>query len=81
MVDPRNVELVERLRALNMQAAITLAYGINSPQRVRESVATGADGIIVGTVLVDLIHAGDYPTLKDFIHSLKQNLMVGKDAS
>jgi len=79
VVDPGNRALVERLKALDMKAAITLAYSINSPERVRESVATGADGIIVGTVLVDLIHDGDYAVLKDFIHSLKQNLIVGKD--
>lgn len=79
VVDPANRGLVERLRAIHMDAAITLGYGINSPERVKESVATGADGIIVGTVLVDLIHDGDYEVLRGFIQSLKQNLIVGKE--
>jgi tryptophan synthase alpha chain len=75
-VDPANRTLVEKLHSLNMPAAVTLGYGINSPERVREALQTGADGIIVGTVLVEMIHQGDYAALGDFIRELKSATLL-----
>ena len=77
-VDPANRSLVQKLHSLNMTAAVTLGYGINSPERVREALKTGADGIIVGTVLVEMIHQGDYGVLGDFIRELKRATLLEK---
>ncbi len=77
-VDPRNRERIERLRAAGMEAAILLGYGIRDPERVREAVALGPDGIIVGSALMERIAVEDYEGLADLIRGLKSATKPGR---
>lgn len=70
-----NKDLVNRVRATGTKAAIILAYGIRDAERTKEAVATGADGIIVGTSFVELIGKEDYRGLADRIKEIKSALV------
>lgn len=48
------VELVERMRS-HTQLPICVGFGISKPEHVREVIAAGADGAIVGSALIDVI--------------------------
>lgn len=70
-VDPRNRECIERLRVSGTQAAILLGYGIRDPVRMREAVELNADGVIVGSAIMDRIGTEDYEGLAELIRGLK----------
>ena len=74
-VAPENKELVKRVRQSGTDAAIILAYGIRNGDRAKETIATGADGIIVGTSFVKLIADEDYKGLSRQIKEIKSALM------
>jgi len=67
-----NKVLVKRMHTATSKAAVILAYGIRDGKRTREAVATGADGIIVGTAFVDKIARQDFNGLKLLIKEIKQ---------
>ncbi|MGO9388339.1 MAG: tryptophan synthase subunit alpha [Methanobacterium sp.] len=48
------VELVERMRS-HTQLPICVGFGISKPEHVREVIAAGADGAIVGSALIDVM--------------------------
>lgn len=73
-VAPENKNLVKRVRESGTRAAIILAYGIRDGARSKEAVATGADGIIVGTSFVELIGNEDYNGLSKRIREIKTAL-------
>ncbi len=70
-VSDKNRELIARIRATQTKAPIALAYGINTGERAKEAVQVGPDGILVGTAMVNGIHAGDFKQLQALIRSLK----------
>lgn len=74
-VAPENKELVNHVRDSGTSAAIILAYGIRDRERTKEAVATGADGVIVGTSFVELIGRQDYSQLRDKIREIKSALI------
>jgi len=77
-VVPENRRIVESMRAAGLDAKIILGYGVNKPERVREAAATGADGVIVGTAMVEWINSGDYAGLGSFIRSMKDATLPAK---
>ena len=72
-----NKDLVQRMRNSGTKAAVTFAYGINNPERAREAVELGPDAILVGTVTVDGIKAGDWKALEEIISGLKKATLPG----
>lgn len=74
-VAPENEVLVHRVKATGTKAAIIFAYGIRDAERTKEAVATGADGIIVGTSFVEFIGNEDYSGLSDRIKEIKGALV------
>jgi tryptophan synthase alpha chain len=48
------IELVERMRN-HTQLPICVGFGISKPEHVREVIAAGADGAIVGSALIDVM--------------------------
>ncbi len=77
-VVPENRRIVDSMRQAGLEAKIILGYGVNKPERVREAVATGADGVIVGTAMIEQINSGDYDGLASFIRSMKDATMPAK---
>ena len=73
-VAPENNALVQRVKATGTKAKVILAYGIRDGERTQEAVATGADGIIVGTSFVEFIGIEDYSGLSDRIKEIKSAL-------
>jgi tryptophan synthase alpha chain len=71
-VAPENRIIIDKIRATEINAAIILGYGINNPERVKEAVAAGADGVIVGTAMIERITGGDFEGLSEFIREMKK---------
>lgn len=70
-VAPENKTIIDTMKKSGLQAAIILGYGINTPARVREALAVGADGVIVGTAMIERISGGDLQVLSKFIREMK----------
>jgi tryptophan synthase alpha chain len=71
-VENDNRKLVKKIRDTGTKAAVTLAYGIYNPIHAKAAVDIGPDGILVGTVMVDGIKAGDFKELAKTIRGLKE---------
>ena len=71
-VAPENRSIIQNIQKTELDAAIILGYGINNPVRVKEAVAVGADGVIVGTAMIEKITSGDFTTLSKFIREMKE---------
>jgi len=72
-----NKGLVQRMRDSGTEAAVTFAYGINNPERAREAIDIGPDGILVGTIMINGIKAGDWKALEEIISGLKKPTLPG----
>jgi tryptophan synthase alpha chain len=70
-VAPENRNIIEKIRKTNLNVPIILGYGINNPERVKEAVRVGADGVIVGTAMIERINEADYTGLSKFIREMK----------
>lgn len=70
-VAPENKAIIAGMREAGLSVPIILGYGINNPDRVREAARVGADGVIVGTAMIDRLAAGDYEGLAEFIRTMK----------
>jgi tryptophan synthase alpha chain len=70
-VDPRNRELIDRLREAGTQAAILLGYGVRDPERMQEAVDLNPDGVIVGSAIMDRIADEDFDGLDELLRNLK----------
>jgi tryptophan synthase alpha chain len=71
-VAPENKTIIEKMRTSDLKAVIILGYGINNPERVKEAVSVGADGVIVGTAMIERINLADYTGLSEFIGAMKK---------
>jgi len=69
-VDLRNKDLIKTVRA-GTDVPVILGYGIKNAERVKEAVALGADGVLVGTSMVEYINQGDHARFSQFIRGLK----------
>jgi tryptophan synthase alpha chain len=70
-VAPENRHAIETMRQGGLEIPIILGYGINKPERVLEAVALGADGVIVGTAMIEWINRSDLDGLSAFIREMK----------
>lgn len=57
-VAPDNGTLIESLRARGVTAPILLGFGLSSPDHVRQAMALGADGVVVGSACVRAAREG-----------------------
>lgn len=71
-VAPENKTIIEKMRQTDLDAMIILGYGINNPERVKEAIEVGADGVIVGTAMIERINQADYTGLSEFIRAMKR---------
>lgn len=72
--------LVERVRSFAGNTPVCVGFGVSTPEQVRE-ICTVADGAVVGSVLVDLLHRErDNPALldvaADFVRALKKGTVT-----
>ncbi len=56
-VSEANKGTLDALRAAGIGLPLVLAYGIRSPQDIRRCIALGADGVLIGTVVLDAAHS------------------------
>ena len=79
-VSTRTARSLDRLAAWDVPKAV--GFGITTGEHAREVVAAGADGVIVGSALVDIVaeghEAGDDPaTVVDRLEAKARELKVG----
>ncbi len=67
-----NKKIIETIRTKKLDKPIILGYGINNPERVKEAIEVGPDGVIVGTAMIEKINTGDYGQLSSFISEMKE---------
>jgi tryptophan synthase alpha chain len=77
-VAPENKCIIDKMRKTDLNAVIILGYGINNPERVKEAVKVGADGVIVGTAMIERINDADYTGLSKFIREMKTATLAEK---
>ena len=70
-VAPVNADIIARMREAGFNTTIILGYGIGNPDRVKEAAKAGADGVIVGTAMIQRIGNADYSGLSQFIREMK----------
>lgn len=70
-VSPRVEGNVDRLRGAGAMAALCAGFGISKPQQIKDLMAMGADGVIVGSSIIDAVIAGDS---REYISSLRAAL-------
>ncbi|WP_247729415.1 tryptophan synthase subunit alpha [Halovivax limisalsi] len=70
-------ESLERLEDADVPAAV--GFGVSEPEHAREIVAAGADGVVVGSALVELAAASDEPErdLQATVRELKRGAVAG----
>lgn len=70
-----NRALIERVRDTGTQATVMLGYGIRDGERASEAVQMNPDGLIIGTVLMDMIGCKDFEGLTRLIREIKSAMM------
>lgn len=69
-VADENEQLIETVKR-ETDVPLILGYGIRTPEHVKKAVDLGADGIIIGTAMVEYITQGDYDVFAKYIRGLK----------
>ena len=71
---------LDTIRKQNPAIPIAVGFGISKPQHVKEVLASGADGVIVGSVLVKIIE--ENPDNKEkILHELEEFAKKLKDST
>jgi tryptophan synthase alpha chain len=70
-VSPENKDLIATIKK-ETDIPVILGYGIKNAERVREAVSLGADGVLVGTSMVEYISQGNHQKFAEFIQDLKK---------
>lgn len=70
-VSPRVADNVRRLREAGASAALCAGFGISKPKQISDLMAMGAEGVIVGSSIIDAVLAG---TSREYISSLRAAL-------
>jgi tryptophan synthase alpha chain len=52
----KNKQSLEEIRLAGIDLPLIFAYGIKTPEDVRKCISLGADGVLIGTVLLDVAH-------------------------
>ena len=73
VVLPDNASVIGMLRTLGVTTPIALGIGIGNPEQARAAVEMGADGVVVGTLMVETMLHGR-GALQDLLLSLREAL-------
>jgi len=71
VVLPDNAEMIGMLRRLGLKTPIALGIGIGNPEQAREAVEMGADGVIIGSLMVETLLKG-HEALRELLLSLRE---------
>jgi len=55
-VYPENIEKLRAVRAVGVDLPLVLAYGIKTPAHIRRCIELGADGVLIGTAVLETAH-------------------------
>lgn len=67
-----NKQTLDTLRRAGIQVPLVLAYGIRTPQDVRRCMELGADGVLIGTVVLEAAHRLPKEGLAALLADLRQ---------
>jgi tryptophan synthase alpha chain len=72
IVQDDNRQSLVQIRQAGINIPLVFAYGIKTPADVRKCIDLGADGVLVGTVLLDAAHRLSRVDYKNLLISLRQ---------
>jgi len=67
-----NKEKADFLRSHGVNTPLVFAYGIKTPADVQKCVELGADGTLLGTIILDAAHRMEKEDFRSFLRSLRQ---------
>jgi tryptophan synthase alpha chain len=70
---PDNTTVISLLRRLGLEAPLALGIGISTPEQARAAIAMGADGVIIGSSIVEAMLKGS-ASLRRLLRGLRQAL-------
>jgi tryptophan synthase alpha chain len=86
-VDERHDDNLRRLFAEAKQTTklpLCVGFGVSSPEAARRMLADGADGVITGSRIIDIIRGDQsphYPSLRNFIKQMCQSVATAAEAN
>ena len=70
-----NKYLIDKVKS-EVEVPVVIGYGIRNAEHVSQAVLCGADGVLVGTAMVEYITQGDYGLFSKFIQNLKEATLI-----
>jgi tryptophan synthase alpha subunit len=70
-VQEENKQSLAQIREAGIDLPLVFAYGIKTPADVRKCIGLGADGVLIGTVLLDAAHRLSRAEYKNLLISLR----------
>jgi len=76
------IDLLERVRRYT-SLPLAIGFGISTPAQAQKCIRAGADGIIVGSAIVEIVErnlndpAAMEQELKDYVSAMKKTLITG----
>ena len=67
-----NKRSLEEIRGAGVQLPLIFAYGIKTPADARKCISLGANGVLIGTVLLDAAHRLSRMEYKELLRSLRE---------
>jgi len=67
----KNKKKIDFLRESGIETPIVSAYGIKTPDDIRKCMALGADGVLLGTVILDAAHRLPSQDFRELLSSLR----------
>jgi tryptophan synthase alpha chain len=71
-VQEENKQTLAQIRQAGINLPLVFAYGIKTPVDVRNCIGLGADGVLIGTVLLDAAHRLSREEYKNLLISLRR---------
>jgi len=71
-VQEENKQTLAQIRQAGINLPLVFAYGIKTPADIRKCIELGADGVLVGTVLLDAAHRLSRSEYKNLLISLRR---------
>lgn len=67
----KNKDKIDFLRESGIEIPIVSAYGIRTPEDIRKCIELGADGVLLGTVILDAAHSMPSQDFRNFLSLLR----------
>jgi tryptophan synthase alpha subunit len=64
------------MQSLNRTTPVVGGFGINDPESARRIINCGADGVVVGTICIQMLSTGGNEGLRDLLKAISTELAL-----